>query len=155
MSKTLVAYFSASGVTENRAKQLASAAGADLFEIRPVKKYTREDLDWTNKRSRSTVESQNPDARPAIAKKVENLDQYDKVAVGFPVWWYTAPRIINTFLEENDLSGKAVYIFATSGGSGADKCMKDLKKQYPAVDFRSAKLLNGAVNSESLKNWMG
>lgn len=154
MSQTLVAYFSASGTTANKAKQVASAAGADLFEIAPVKRYTREDLDWTNKRSRSTVEANDPSARPEIAKKIDHPDQYDKVVIGFPIWWYTAPRIIETFLDENDLTGKKIYVFATSGGSSVDKCVRDLKKLYPALDFESGKLLNGSVDAASIKEWL-
>lgn len=154
MSNTLVAYFSASGTTARKAKQVASAVGADLFEIAPVKRYTREDLDWTNKRSRSTVEAKDPSSRPAIEKKIESPDQYEKVVIGFPIWWYTAPRIIETFLDENDLTGKKIYVFATSGGSGVDKCVRDLKKLYPALDFEGGKLLNGAVDENALKNWL-
>ncbi len=154
MSKTLVAYFSAGGNTKAKAEELASAVGADLFEIAPVKRYTKEDLDWTNKRSRSTVEAQDASSRPAIEKKIESPEQYDKVAVGFPVWWYTAPRIIETFLDENDLSGKKIYVFATSGGSGVDKCVNDLKKLYPNLDFESGKLLNGSIDKEDVRNWL-
>lgn len=154
MSKTLVAYFSASGNTKNKAEQLAAAVGADLFEIAPVKRYTREDLDWTNKRSRSTVESQDASSRPAVARKIETPDQYDKVAIGFPIWWYTAPRIIETFLDENDLSGKKIYVFATSGGSGVDKCVRDLQKLYPDLDFESGKLLNGSFDAAEVKEWL-
>lgn len=155
MSKTLVAYFSASGTTKAKAGQVAQALGADLFEIEPEKKYSTDDLNWMNKKSRSTVEANDPASRPAIAKKVGNADQYDTVVIGFPVWWYTAPRIINTFLEENDFSGKKIYVFVTSGGSGADKSVRDLKKSYPDLDFVSGKLLNGSVDAADIRNWVG
>lgn len=154
MSKTVVAYFSATGTTKQKAEAVAKAAGADLFEIAPVRRYTRDDLDWTNKRSRSTLESKDPGARPAVAKKLPDPEQYDKVVIGFPVWWYTAPKIINTFLDENDLTGKKLYLFATSGGSGVEKCINDLKKAYPALNFAEGRLLNGTVDGDAVKNWL-
>ena len=118
MAKKLVAYFSASGVTAKMAKALAEVTGADLFEIQPVVPYTNADLDWMNKKSRSSVEMSDPASRPEIGNKVPDMDQYDTVFVGFPIWWYVAPTIINTFLESYDFSGKTVAAFATSGGSG-------------------------------------
>lgn len=118
MSKKLVAYFSASGVTAQVAGKLAEAVGADLFEIAPKVPYTKADLDWTNARSRSTVEMKEPGSRPALAAQLPNAADYDTVYVGFPIWWYVAPTIVNTFLESIDLSGKTVVPFATSGGSG-------------------------------------
>ena len=118
MSKRLVAYFSASGVTAKLAKTLAAAIGADLFEILPEKPYSAADLDWTNKESRSTIEMNDKSFRPAVANRVENMAEYDAVYVGFPIWWYVAPTIINTFLEQHDLTGKTIVPFATSGGSG-------------------------------------
>lgn len=154
MSKTLVAYFSASGTTKAKAEQVAEAVGADLFEIAPVKRYTREDLDWTNKRSRSTVEAQDASSRPAIAQRVDNLDSYDKVVIGFPIWWYTAPRIIYTFLDENNLAGKKIYLFATSGGSSVDKGQRDLEKEYPSLHFVGNKLLNGSFDADEVKSWL-
>ena len=120
MSKILVTYFSASGVTKGVAEKIARATGGDLFEIEPVQKYTDEDLDWTNKQSRSTIEMNDKSFRPPVANKLTNPEQYDTVAIGFPVWWYTAPTIINTFIEENDLSGKNAYVFVTSGSSSVD-----------------------------------
>ena len=117
--KSLVAYFSCSGVTKKTAELLSDMAGADLFEIRPEVPYTKADLDWMDKKSRSTVEMNDPSYRPAIADKVEHMEQYDTVYVGFPIWWYVAPTIINTFLESYDFSGKTVIPFATSGGSSA------------------------------------
>ena len=119
--KSLVVYFSCSGVTKKTAELLSDVAGADLFEIRPEVPYTKADLDWMDKKSRSTVEMNDPSSRPAIADKVEHMEQYDTVYVGFPIWWYVAPTIINTFLESYDFSGKTVIPFATSGGSGMGK----------------------------------
>ena len=115
--KSLVVYFSCSGVTKKTAELLSDVAGADLFEIRPEVPYTKADLDWMDKKSRSTVEMNDPSSRPAIADKVEHMEQYDTVYVGFPIWWYVAPTIINTFLEDYDLTGKTIIPFATSGGS--------------------------------------
>ena len=119
--KSLVVYFSCSGVTKKTAELLSDVAGADLFEIRPEVPYTKADLDWMDKKSRSTVEMNDPSSRPAIADKVEHMEQYDTVYVGFPIWWYVAPTIINTFLESYDFSRKTVIPFATSGGSGMGK----------------------------------
>lgn len=128
MKKVLVAYFSASGVTKELAKNLAKAADADLFEIKPAVPYTRADLDWTNKNSRSTVEMKDLNSRPEIANKIENFSDYGTVFVGFPIWWYTSPTIIRTFLESYDFSGKTVVPFATSGGSDIDDAQEALKK---------------------------
>ncbi len=127
MGKTLVAYFSAGGVTKKVAERLAAAAGADLFEIRPAVPYTRADLDWTDKNSRSSVEMRDPSSRPAIAEKLGNMDDYDTVFLGFPIWWYVAPTIIDTFLESYDFSGKTIIPFATSGGSGMGRTVEVLK----------------------------
>ena len=154
MSKALVTYFSASGVTKRMAEALASAAGADLFEIEAAPLYTRADLNWMDKKSRSTLEMNDPACRPAMAKAVGDLAAYDVVYIGFPVWWYTAPRIINTFIESADLSGKKIAVFATSGGSGVEKCVEDLKKAYPTLDFVPGKLLNGAPKADVLKAWV-
>ena len=118
MKKTLIAYFSASGETAKLARTIASVTGGDLFEIRPETAYTAADLDWNDRRSRSTQEMNDPKSRPAIADRVEDMAQYDTVFVGFPIWWYQAPRIIETFLESYDFAGKTVIPFATSGGSG-------------------------------------
>lgn len=121
MSQTLVTYFSASGVTANAAKILAQAAGADLYEIKPEVPYTRADLNWMDKKSRSTVEMNDPSSRPAINGKIERMEQYQNIFVGFPVWWYREPSIIDTFLESYDFTGKRIILFATSGGSGLGK----------------------------------
>lgn len=144
MSKALVAYFSASGATRMLAKELAKAAGADLFEIEPEQHYTAADLDWTNKKSRSTVEMNDPQSRPAIAEPCPDLSTYDTVYIGFPIWWYVAPTIVNTFLESGDFSGKRVVPFATSGGSGMGKTVAALKPSAPAADFAAGEVLNGA-----------
>lgn len=128
MAKTLVAYFSASGITKNVAEKVARAANADLYEIKPEIPYTDADLNWQNSKSRSSVEmNDHPEFRPAIAGKVENLAQYDTVLVGFPIWWYVAPTIINTFLESYDFSGKKIVLFATSGSSGMGRTMDALE----------------------------
>lgn len=127
MGKTLVAYFSAGGVTRHAAERLAAAAGAELFEIRPAVPYTRADLDWTDKNSRSSVEMRDPSSRPAIAEKLGNMNDYDTVFLGFPIWWYVAPTIIDTFLESYDFSGKTIIPFATSGGSGMGRTVEVLK----------------------------
>jgi flavodoxin len=142
--KSLVAYFSCGGVTKKTAELLSDVAGADLFEIRPEVPYTKADLDWMDKKSRSTVEMNDPSSRPAIADKVEHMEQYDTVYVGFPIWWYVAPTIINTFLESYDFSGKTVIPFATSGGSGMGKTEAVLHALCSdSVNWKSGKMLNG------------
>ena len=141
MSKKLVAYFSAGGNTAALAKKLAAAAGADLFEIEPAVRYTAQDLDWMNKQSRSSVEMSDHSSRPAIAGTKSDLAEYDTVYVGFPVWWYIAPTIINTFLESGDFSGKRIILFATSGGSGFGKAVDNLRGS--AV---GAEIIEGKVN---------
>ncbi len=143
------AYFSATGTTKEAATQLAKAANADLYEIVPEKPYTSADLAWNDDNSRSSVEMKNPKSRPAIKGKVENLGQYDTVYVGFPIWWYTAPTIINTFVESNDLKGKTVITFATSGGSTVTKATKDLKAAYPGINWKEGSLLNGRTLQEA------
>ena len=142
MKKTLVAYFSATGTTKAAAQQLAKEHDADLYEITPEVPYTSADLDWTNKQSRSTVEMQDKSSRPAIKGRCENIDQYDTVWIGFPVWWYTAPTIINTFIEAHDLSGKVLNVFATSGGSNVTGSANDLKKAYPQYQWGESRLMN-------------
>ena len=150
--KSLVVYFSCSGVTKKTAELLSDVAGADLFEIRPEVPYTKADLDWMDKKSRSTVEMNDPSSRPAIADKVEHMEQYDTVYVGFPIWWYVAPTIINTFLESYDFSGKTMIPFATSGGSTIDKSNADLKAAYPKLDWKPGRLLNSTSYSQ-LADW--
>lgn len=152
MSKKLVAYFSASGVTEKMAKTLAEVIGADLFEIQPAVPYTTADLDWMNKKSRSSVEMSNPDSRPEIGNKIPDMGQYDTVFVGFPIWWYVAPTIINTFLESYDFTGKKIATFATSGGSGMGKTDSILKKCAPNADWKEGKRF-GSADKNALKAW--
>ena len=151
--KTLVAYFSATGVTKGAAEKLAEVTGGDLYEIQPEVPYTDADLDWQDKQSRSSVEMADLSSRPAIKGKVENLDDYDTVFIGFPVWWYTAPTIINTFIETNDLKGKTVIPFCTSGGSSIKKSAEDLKKAYPDLNWKEGKLLN-RISKEDLETWV-
>ena len=151
--KTLVAYFSATGVTKGAAEKLAEVTGGDLYEIQPEVPYTDADLDWQDKQSRSSVEMADLSSRPAIKGKVENLDDYDTVFIGFPVWWYTAPTIVNTFIETNDLKGKTVIPFCTSGGSSIKKSAEDLKKAYPDLNWKEGKLLN-RISKEDLETWV-
>ena len=145
MSKTLVAYFSASGTTARAAREIADAVGADLYEIRPAEPYSSADLNWMDKKSRSTVEMNDPACRPAIAEPVRDMDQYDTVFVGFPIWWYVEPRIIDTFLERHDLSGKTVIPFATSGGSGIGKAEKSLQDHCPKAAWKKGGLVNSGA----------
>ena len=154
MSKVLVSYFSASGVTKGVAEKIAKAVEGDLFEIKPVQKYTSEDLDWTNRQSRSSIEMEDKTFRPQILNRVSNITEYDTVVLGFPVWWYTAPTIINTFIEENNLEGKAIYIFVTSGGSGSEGSFKDLKNTYKNLNFISNKRFTGRETDEDYINWI-
>ena len=151
--KTLVAYFSASGVTKGVAGQLAEVAGADLHEIKPETPYTDADLDWRDKQSRSTVEMKDKNSRPAITDKLKNMQDYDVVYVGFPIWWYTAPTIINTFMEAYDFKGKTVIPFATSGGSSIKKACEDLEATYPDVNWKEGKLLN-MTSKKELETWV-
>ncbi len=149
--KKLVAYFSASGVTEKTAQKLAKAVGADIFKIKPAVPYTHADLDWTNNKSRSSVEMSNPQSRPEIASYCENMDEYDTVYIGFPIWWYVAPTIIDTFLESYDFSGKTVIPFATSGGSGMGKTVDVLKKVCPNATWKAGGIVNRLTESELAK----
>lgn len=143
--KILVAYFSASGQTAKLAKTLAGVTGGDLFEIAPETAYTAADLDWMDKKSRSTIEMKDPKSRPAIAGKVADMAQYDTVFVGFPIWWYQAPRIIETFLKSYDFSGKTVIPFATSGGSGIGGAEKSLREHCPRADWKRGRLVNSGA----------
>lgn len=154
MSKILVSYFSASGVTKSVAEKIANAINGDLFEIEPAQKYTLEDLDWTNKQSRSSIEMQDKTFRPQILNKVSNITEYDTVVLGFPVWWYTAPTIINTFIEENNLKGKKIYVFVTSGGSSSEGSFRDLKNTYKNLNFISNKRFTGRETDEDYINWI-
>ena len=142
MKKTLIVYFSATGNTAAAAQKLAKEFNADLYEITPEHPYTDADLDWRDKQSRSTIEMQDKSSRPAIKGRCENIADYDVVWIGFPVWWYTAPTIINTFIEAHDLSGKTLNVFATSGGSDVKGSAKDLKKAYPQYNWGESRLMN-------------
>lgn len=154
MSKKLVAYFSASGKTAKVADMLADAVGADIYEIRPEVPYTKADLNWMNKKSRSSVEMNDKAFRPAIADKNAKIDQYDTIFLGFPIWWYVAPTIINTFLESYDFSGKKIILFATSGSSGFGKTVEDLKVSVPAsCEIIEGKLLNGKQTIPKIREW--
>ncbi|MBQ9566081.1 MAG: NAD(P)H-dependent oxidoreductase [Synergistaceae bacterium] len=154
MSKKLVAYFSASGVTGTAAKNLAEAAGADLYEIKPAVPYTQADLNWQDKNARSTVEMRDQSSRPAMADRDAKVADYDVIFLGFPIWWYVAPMIINTFLEAYDFSGKTVILFATSGGSGFGKAVEGLKPSAPGATIKEGKLLNGRPSVSELKKWV-
>ena len=154
MSKRLVAYFSASGVTAKVAENLADAIGADIFEIQPEVPYTKADLNWMDKKSRSTIEMSDPTSRPAIAAKRDNMDEYDTIFVGFPIWWYIAPTIINTFLESYDLKGKTIIPFATSGGSGMGKTNSILKAVCPAAAWLPGKRLQSNESTADVRQWV-
>ena len=150
--KTLVAYFSATGTTEAVAKDLAEVTCATLYEIKPEVKYTAADLDWRDKSSRSSVEMQDKNSRPAFVKDLKDADSYDCIFIGFPVWWYTAPTIINTFIEAYGFEGKTVIFFATSGGSTIDKANKDFAAAYPKINWKAGKTLNGASKAD-IRAW--
>jgi len=152
-TKSLVAFFSATGTTAAVAKTLAEATGSDLFEIVPEKKYTDADLNWNDKQSRSTLEMKDKKSRPAVATKVEDMAQYDVIYLGYPIWWYTAPTIINTFLEQYDLSGKTIILFATSGGSQFENSVKDLQPSAPGAKIVEGRMMNGGPKMEELKAW--
>ena len=152
MRRKLVAYFSASGTTRRAAERLAKAAGADLFEIKPAVPYTGADLNWTNNHSRSSEEMNDPASRPEIAEGLPNMADYDTVFIGFPIWWYVATRIISTFVESYDLSGKTVVPFATSGGSGMGRTVDELRKLCPNADWKAGKVVNGA-SDRALADW--
>ena len=153
MSKILVAYFSATGTTKRVAERLARVAQADLFEIRPAVPYSSADLDWTNKASRTSKERADESIRPALAVKLADASAYNVVYIGFPIWWYVAPRIIATFLESCDFSGKTIVPFATSGGSGMGRTVEELKRICPAARFLSGQVLNG-ISDTGLADWV-
>mgnify|MGYP000374808653 FL=1 len=148
MSKKLVAYFSASGNTKEAAETIAKAAGADICEITPKVRYTKADLNWIDKKSRSSVESNNKSFRSEIIKNDIDMGQYDEVIIGFPIWWYVAPTIVNTFLEAYDFAGKKIVLFATSGGSGFGNTVKELQPSAPDAVITEGKLLNGMSKQE-------
>ena len=160
--KTLVAYFSASGETERVARRLADAIGADVFEIAPREAYTAADLDWTDSSSRSTRECRDPACRPALKSMPEGVEEYETVLIGFPIWWYVAPRIINTFvesydftfLEAGDFSSARIALFATSGGSGMGKTMSDLEPSAPQARWLDARRFSGGASARDLAAWV-
>lgn len=152
--KILVAYFSASGVTAKAAKKLAEAANAKLYEIKPVIPYTKADLNWMDKKSRSSIEMNDPSSRPVLANQLSDMENYDIIFVGFPIWWYVAPTIINTFLESYDFSGKTIIPFATSGGSGMGRTNEILKPSCPNATLLPGKILNGKLSETDIKTWI-
>ena len=154
MGKNLVAYFSASGVTKGVAEKLAKAASAELFEIVPEQPYTDEDLNWNNKQSRSSVEMNDRSCRPGISTTVSDMGQYDCIFLGFPVWWYREPSIIDTFLEAYDFSGKTIVPFCTSGGSGLGETVGNMRSLAKEADVRDGKRFSSGVSEEELKTWV-
>ena len=155
MSRKLTAYFSASGVTAKAAKALAEAANAELFEIKPETPYTKADLNWMDKKSRSTIEMNDPTSRPPIKNCVENMEEYDVVFLGFPIWWYREPSIIDTFLEQYDFSGKTIVLFATSGGSGFGRTAEGIRNKVSAqTKVIEGKLLNGKITEKALTSFI-
>lgn len=153
MSRKLVAYFSASGATAKVAETLAEAIGADVYEIEPKVPYTKADLDWTNKQSRSSIEMNDPASRPAIAGVRDNMADYDTLFVGFPIWWYVAPTIINTFMESYDLTGKTIIPFATSGGSGMGKTNEQLLPSCAGAKLVEGKVFKSNISKAEMNQW--
>lgn len=154
MSKKLVAYFSASGATAKVAEILSETIGTDIFAIEPETPYTKADLNWMDEKSRSTIEMKNPESRPAIATKRDNMDEYDTVFVGFPIWWYVAPTIINTFLESYDMAGKTIVPFATSGGSGMGNTNEKLLPSCAGARLLEGKVLKSNISAAELNEWV-
>lgn len=152
--KALVAYFSATGVTAKAAKALAGAVGGDLYEIKPAVPYSAADLNWIDKGSRSSVEMRDARSRPALAAADAPVAGYDVIFLGFPVWWYVAPTIVNSFLETYDFTGKTIVLFATSGGSGLGKSAAGLRASAPGAKIMDGRLLNGRLNEAELKAWV-
>lgn len=153
MGKTLVAYFSASGNTRNKAKIIAEGLGADIYEIVPKVLYTKDDLNWMNKKSRSSVEMDDKNFRPELKDKDAHIEEYDKIIIGFPIWWYVAPTIINTFLESYDFTGKKIVLFATSGGSKFGNTVSELAPSAPGAKIVEGKLVNGKLTVSDVKQF--
>ena len=153
MGKTLVAYFSASGVTEGISKRLADAIGADLFEIKPEQPYSKADLNWQDKQSRSSIEMDDRNSRPVIAEKLENMGQYNTVFVGFPIWWYREPSIIDTFMESYSFEGITIVPFATSGSSGMGDSSKNLQELTKGAKVVEGKRFGSSASADELKSW--
>lgn len=154
MNSTLVAYFSASGTTAKVAKQLAAVIPGDLYEIKPAVPYTRKDLNWQDKHSRSSVEMKDALSRPSLADLKADVASYDRIFLGFPIWWYTAPQIIRTFLESYDFAGKTIILFATSGGSGLGNAAKELSSCCPGAILKRGRILNGQLSEKALRQWV-
>lgn len=154
MNKSLVCFFSASGNTKRVAEKISSAISADVFEMVPVNKYTDKDLDWNDEKSRSSLENNDRSIRPKITKKVDNIDKYDTIILGYPIWWGKAPNIVDTFINENDLSNKKIYVFVTSGGSGAQSSFDDLSRRYSNLNFVSTRRFDGNETHEEYQNWL-
>ena len=153
-NKALVVYFSATGTTAKTARTIAEVTGGTLYEIVPQQAYTSDDLDWNDKQSRSSVEMNNPQARPALKDTKQDIAAYDVIFIGYPIWWDQAPRIINTFIESHDLKGKTLVPFATSGGSGISNSVKELRKSYPYLEWQEGKLMNRS-GLNTVQNWVG
>ena len=153
MNKILVCFFSASGKTRSVAEKIKDAVDGDIFEIEPAQKYTKEDLDWMNKNSRSSIEMRD-DVRPDILNKVPNLGDYDTICLGFPIWWYKEPTIIDKFLEENDMSDKKIYVFVTSGSSKIDSTYKSIKENFPNLNFVDGLRFTGRESVSDYKSWL-
>lgn len=154
MSNILITYFSASGVTKSEAERISKIVNGDLFEIEPKEKYTKEDLDWRNKQSRSSVEMQNRSSRPEIKEDNLDISNYDTILIGFPIWWGVAPTVVNTFIESKDFTRKNLIPFCTSGGSGMLYCENDLKKTYPNYNWKQGKRILGNETDEEIINWI-
>lgn len=154
MDKTLVVFFSATGATKRLAERIANTLYADIFEIKPLVEYSDEDLKWPSRNNRSCMEMKNKRFRPEMLNNIDSLDEYSRIFIGFPIWYYTAPSIINTFIEENNFDGKDVYIFVTSGVNTVDKSFKDLKKTYPNINFITGKRFSGAFYPRELYKWL-
>lgn len=153
MSKCLVVYFSASGITREVSKRLAEKMEASLFEIEPQQSYSRADLNWNDSESRSSLEMKDPNSRPAIKNQVQNMDQYDVIFIGFPIWWYREPSIIDTFMESYDFSGKTIVPFATSGGSGMGNSSQNLQKLAPDAIVKEGKRFGSRTSGTELAKW--
>ena len=154
MSKNLVVFFSATGATKRLAQKIANTLDADIFEIKPEVRYTDEDLKWPSRNNRSCVEMKNKNFRPLVLNKIEGIEEYENIFLGFPVWYYTVPTIVNSFIEENNLDGKNTYVFVTSGVNSVDKSFKDLKKMYPSINFISGRRFSGAFYEKELYKWL-
>ena len=153
MTKRLIAYFSASGITKRIAENLNTMINSDIFEIEPKEKYTSADLNWNDKNSRSSIEMNDKSSRPETKNKID-VEDFDTIILGFPVWWYTAPTIINTFLEENNVEGKNIYVFVTSGGSGVNDSFNNLKNAYPNNNWKKGIRLSGNESEEVINEWL-